>query len=103
MHSRPFIRDTTPFAWRSYAGTRVSLFEDDIAVLTPRPDNGITLKDGYFGRLRDGGVVGPLRALDPGGAYAYVCSNVRLGWTRDGRFDSHAGEPHPRDVVEVWR
>jgi hypothetical protein len=102
LHSRPIIRDTTPFAWRSYAGPRVSPEYTDDTLIAPRPDTGITLKDGYHARLRNGAVIGPLRALDPGGAYAYTCGKG-TGWTRDGRHDATAGEPHPRDVVEIWR
>jgi hypothetical protein len=59
----------------------------------------IQLQDGCYARLRNGRTVGPFRALDPGGVYAF--SSIGQGWTLDGKFMATATEPHPLDVVEV--
>jgi hypothetical protein len=72
-----------------------------LAALLRAPDIATPLRDGHYGCLRDGTAVGPLRALDPGGLYAYACG--RLSWTADGRFDATSDEPHPHDLIRVRR
>ncbi len=91
MHSGHIIPEVTPASRTGTASVRAA----------PRRDTGITLKDGYYGQLRNGAVVGPLRALDPGSPYAYACHG--LSWTVDGRYDPASGEPQPRDMILVWR
>jgi hypothetical protein len=59
----------------------------------------VQLIDGAHGKLRNGVIVGPFRALDNGGPYAYVSGAI--GWTQNGRF-LQSGAHDARDVVEVW-
>jgi hypothetical protein len=70
-----------------------------VNVIVQAPDIATLLKDGYYARQRDGAIVGPLRALDPGGLYAYACDDA--GWTADGRYDATSDAPHPRDLLRV--
>ncbi len=97
--SRPEKTSEAPILRTSEAGASAPPLPGAIAAAIQAPDIATILKDGHYARQRDGAVVGPLRALDPGGIYAYACDGE--GWMADGRYNATSDTPHPRDLLRV--